>query len=145
MLKLIKFLSLLNIYYCQTYVGCSNLMLVPTRPGVFSSVIIANRVQVSTFLKRLCILHALTNTATRCVGQQWPVCPHRQVKLKLKPMLFEQHQRHASWSSVWSCRPFFLWPFFYFPQSCVKARMSIESSQTANTSFFSFYHACASE
>lgn len=82
MLKLLKFLTLLNIYYCHTYVGCSNLMLVPTRPGVFSSVIIASRVHVSTFLKRLCILHALTHTATRCVGQQWPVCPHRQVKLK---------------------------------------------------------------
>lgn len=42
MLKLLKFLTLLNIYYCHTYVGCSNLMLVPTRPGVFSSLIIAS-------------------------------------------------------------------------------------------------------
>lgn len=68
-------------------------MLAPTRAGVFSSVIIASRVQVSTFLKRLSILHALTHTATRCVGQQWPVCPMPTGKVKAKanrgqPMLF---------------------------------------------------------
>lgn len=115
MLKLLKFLSLLNIYYCHTYVGCSNLMLAPTRPGIFSSVIIASRVQISTFLKRLCILHALTHTAMRCVGQQWPVCPCRQVKLKLTPTGVNQ----CCFNSIRGSKHIF---FFFLPSLCLWIR-----------------------